>query len=210
MKIGFKKSKMLEIIDTPYFTKLDNDIIVYPGALEAEVEALESNLDLAACSGMTLQEGRLNRFIGVAHFKKIGIYLMKLRPLTTDIMQKKLYYADLIPEGHTTFRTKAFKYLSFDPTYDLGYSHWDIAVQIWKSPWKCAVRTDAFFDHRHRESPPAYNQFHDIERMKILRESRRLFIEKWGLHPVEYNERTVPGMILHLANTLGEKLRGLR
>jgi len=207
LPIGEKKAKMVELCETPFFTKLDNDMLVHPMAVELQLEALKNRPGLAICSGITLQNGVLPKYLGVARFRQVGRYLMKLRPKSEEILRSELYYADLLPTGHTTWRLEAFKELCFDERYDLGYSHWDTCTQIWLSKWRGAVHTRSLFDHRHSDSPHAYHKFHDEDRLRILWESRRNFIDKWGLRPVEFNERTLPGMFLHGVNTLGEMLR---
>ncbi len=48
----------MEFVDTEYWCKLDNDIMVQPGALEAQVQMLDIEPDLRVVSGITFRHGQ--------------------------------------------------------------------------------------------------------------------------------------------------------
>lgn len=53
MKISEKKRICIEFVDTEYWCKLDNDIMVQLGALEAQVRMLDIEPDLGSSQGLS-------------------------------------------------------------------------------------------------------------------------------------------------------------
>jgi len=211
MKIGEKKRICMEFVDTEYWCKLDNDIMVQPGALEAQVRMLDIEPDLGVVSGITFRHGQSPHYFGAANFKILGQYLIKIRQPLCKILkwgqEGRLLYFDHVPEGHTTFRTEIFDDVSFDPNITLGYSHWDIFLQLYFTDWKAVIHPQSFFDHRHDESGERYQSFRSKEWYKLIREGREYFIKKWGLIPVDWFVPTTTGKFFHLLNTYIEKIR---
>ena len=87
MKIGEKKRICTEFVDTEYWSKLDNDIMVQPGALEAQVRMLDIEPDLGVVSGITFRHGQPPHYFGAANFKILGQYLIKIRQSLSKIVK---------------------------------------------------------------------------------------------------------------------------
>jgi len=179
--IGAKRQLFAELVKTEYMFFLDNDMIVYPGSLEAQIRALDENLQLAAVSGLCFQKGKFHSTI--ADFKFIGDKVVKQTYSFEEILASKrdLFEADFIPIGHTTFRMKAVKDIAFDPNYEIGYEHWDTFMQLYYTDWKCAVHKKSWFSHLQHESPREYLRIRN--KASRIEKSRKYFIEKWGYHP---------------------------
>lgn len=201
MPIGEKKAKMMEHIDTPYFTKLDNDMMVKRFAIDYQLQTIKLHEELGACSGLIKQNGCVPKHVGIGDLKRVGNYIIRIRPKISKFNRENIVYGDYFPEGATTYRTEAFQTIHFDPLYDIGYSHWDTITQFWLSGWRTAIDLRSVINHVHPYDK--YAQWKKSQRT-AFKQSRRRFIEKWGLRPVEYNERTPPGIFLHGLVTLKE------
>lgn len=179
--LGAARKQFAELVETEFLFALDNDVMVLPRSLESQLQALDRNSQLAAVSGLHFR-GR--RFCEVADFEMIGNQLIKRKydPIEIFASKSDLFVADFIPISHTMFRMKAVADITFDPSYKIGYDHWDTFMQFYYTNWKCAVHKKSRFLHLHRKSPKKYL----IERYKdaMLEVSRRHFIKKWGYYPV--------------------------
>lgn len=194
--LGFKRQQFKELVETKYLFALDNDIMVLPGSLEAQVQALEKNPELAAVSGLAFEKHRFPYFPGVSDFKIIGKYLIKKNYSLFHILASKgdLFKADYIPIGYTTFRMDALEDVSFDPEYEIGYEHLDIFLQFSLTKWRCAVHKKSLFENIAHKSPREYlKQRRSSTRIET---SRRHFIEKWGYRPIDSAEKALAGKLL--------------
>lgn len=182
-RVGEKKQQFVELVDTEFMFLLDNDVLVSPQSLEVQIEALDKNPRLAVVSGLCFQKGRFCSEVADFNFVKDKV-LKRCYSLEEILVSKgDLFEADFVPEGHATFRMKAFREITFDPNYRVGYSHWDTFMQLYYSDWKCAVHKKSWFIHLHHKSPKKYLK----ERYKtsFLEASRKYFAEKWGYQPVQ-------------------------
>ena len=57
--IGAARKQFAGLAETEFLFALDNDILVWPGSLEAQVRALDENRHLAAVSGLHFEKERL-------------------------------------------------------------------------------------------------------------------------------------------------------
>jgi glycosyltransferase involved in cell wall biosynthesis len=179
--LGAARQRFAELVQTEFMFTLDNDILVLPRSLEAQVEALDQNPQMAAVSGVHFS-GR--RFCEVADFEIIDDKIIKRRYDLVEILATPgdLFEADFIPISHTTFRMKAIRDVTFDSFYKIGYDHWDTFLQFYFTDWKFAVHKKSLFLHLHHRSPKEYIK--ERHKETALNKSRKYFIEKWGYKPI--------------------------
>lgn len=212
MTVGEKKRLFRRLVKTEYLFRLDNDVLIRPRSLEFQIEALDHNPRLAAVSGIRFEKGIPRCLPGVADFKFVGKFIVKRKHTLRHILacDGDLFEADFIPTGYTTFRMKALEEISFDPNYQLGYSHFDTFLQFYFTEWKCAVHKKSYFDDVHHESPPEYQTFQLRARKKglgLIEQSRRYFVHKWNFQPVDIREKTIFGKMLFSISYLHNYLK---
>ena len=185
--IGAARKRFAGLVETEFLFALDNDILVWPGSLEAQIRALDDNRHLAAVSGLPFEKERFCG--GIADFEFVGNKVAKRFHNLQDILASPgdLFEANYIPIGHATFRMKAIADIAFDDTYKISYEHWDTFMQFYYADWKCAVHKKSWFGHLAHESPMRYSA--KRENVALLEASRTHFIEKWGYQPVEPRRR---------------------
>ena len=200
--LGFKREQFAELVDTKYLFALDNDMLVQPGSLKAQVQALERNPKLAAVSGLAFKKGRFPYFPVVSDFKIIGNLLMKKQYSLFHILASEgdLFEADYIPIGYTTFRMEALEDVSFDPEYEIGYEHLGIFLQLYFTKWRCAVHKKSLFEDVKYKSPGEYLKWRRSSTR--IEASRRRFIEKWGYRPISPVEKALAGKMLFKMSVL--------
>lgn len=181
--LGAARQQFAELVETEFLFALDNDVVVWPGSLRVQIEALDKNPRLGVVSGLCFQKGTFCSEIAKFDFVKNKV--IKRVYSFDEILSSDgdLFEADFVPISHTTFRMKAVKDIIFDPNYKIGYEHWDVFMQLYYTNWKCAVHKKSWFGHIHYKSPKSYLK----ERYKIssLEASRKYFAEKWGYQPVQ-------------------------
>lgn len=200
--LGAARQQCLELVDTEYFTFLDNDVMVLPRSLDVQVETLDHHPELAAVSGLLFSRFKLQE---AANFLFENNKVIKIMFDSTKILshdQNDLFFVDFIPIGHTSFRMEAMKNIKFDSSYKMGYEHWDLFMQLYYAKWKCAVHKKSIFFNLYYESPKEYQ----TERFSqsLLEASRKHFVEKWGYKPItpKVTRREVIGKLLKgLANS---------
>ena len=212
MTVGAKKRLFARLVKTEYLFRLDNDMLIRPRSLEFQVEALDHNPRLVAVSGISFTKGMPRCLPGVADFKFVGKFIMKKNYTLHHILacDGDLFEADYIPTGHTTFRRKALEDISFDPNYELGYSHLDTFLQFYFTEWKCAVHKKSYFDHIHHESSPEYQTFQlraREEGLGLIEQSRRHFVQKWNYRHIDIREKTIIGKALFSVSYLNDYLK---
>jgi len=201
--LGAKRQLFAELVETEFMFFLDNDMLVWPGSLDLQIKALDDNPQLAVVSGLCFQRG--NFCSEVADFNFVGGRVIKRLYSFEEILASKgdLFEADFIPIGHTTFRMKAVKDIAFDPSYKIGYEHWDTFMQLYHTDWKCAVHRKSWFGHLQHESPKEYFKIrYDV---LSLEASRKYFTEKWDYYPVqpfEIVERRKQGAVLKVLSRI--------
>lgn len=197
------RQQFLELVNTEYLFFLDDDVIVLPNSLEFQIEALDNYPELAAVSGLLFSRFKLR---GAANFEFEDEKVIKRKVDATKILslaRNRLFFADFIPIGHTSFRISAVKTLKFDPEYKMGYEHWDFFMQLYFTRWKCAVHTNSIFIDFYRRSPKEYHK--ERFRKSVLNVSKEHFIRKWGYTPVEPKEtrkEIIARLIKNLPNIL--------
>lgn len=179
--LGAARQQFAELVQTEFMFTLDNDVLVLPGSLEVQIEALDQNPHLAAVSGVHFS---VRRFCEVADFEFSGDKVVKRMYDLVEVLasDNDLFEADVVPINHTTFRMKAVEDIAFDPAYKIGYDHWDTFMQYYYTDWKCAIHKKSHFLHLHRESSRRYMEERHSE--AALNRSRQHFIEKWGYRPI--------------------------
>ncbi len=200
--LAAKRKQFAELVETKYLFALDDDILVQPGSLEAQVQALERNPELAAVSGLAFEKGKFPYFPGVSDFKIIGNFLVRKQYSLFHVFASEgdLFEADYIPIGYTTFRMEALEDVFFDPEYDIGYEHLDIFLQLYFTKWRCAVHKKSLFEDVKHKSPGEYLKWrHSSTRIEA---SRRRFIERWGYHPISPVEKALAGKMLFKMSVL--------
>lgn len=204
---GEKKRLFKKLVKTEFHFRLDNDMLVRPKSLEYQVEALDRNPRLAAVSGIRFEKGIPCCLPGVSDFRFFGKYIMKKKYTSYQVLSRArdIFEADFVPTGHTTFRRKALDDITYDPSYKLGYAHWDTFLQFYFTGWKCAVHKKSHFDDIHHESPPEYKIFRSGEALDLIEQSRRHFLGKWGYRPVDVREKTLIGKVFFGISYLNEK-----
>lgn len=194
--LGFKREQFAKLVGTKYLFALDNDILVRPRSLEAQVQALDRNPELAAVSGLPFEKGRLPYFPGVSDFKIIGNLIVKKQYSLFHVLASEddLFEADYVPIGHTTFRMEALKDVFFDPEYGIGYEHFDMFLQLYFTKWRCAVHKKSLFENIRHKSPSEYLKWRRSSTR--IEASRGRFIEKWGYRPIDSVEKALAGKLL--------------
>lgn len=184
---GMKKQILKDSTETEYMFKLDNDVLVLPQAIELQIEAMDKNPDLGIISGLRYEGNILRRYPGVVDFEFDGNKLIKKHFGVNMILNSPhdIFYADFVPLAYTMFRMRALKDVKFDTEYQMGYSHIDIALQFRKSKWKSAVHKKSMFVHIKDQSPQEYFRWRQKVSPQLIRESKKHFVEKWGLEVIE-------------------------
>lgn len=195
--IGEKKNRYLEAVDTPYFLKLDDDMIVFPNSVEMLMYTIDHAPGLGAITGISGFNGYIPVYGGHSDYRFLGDHLFRWLYSVRDVVYRQQVLCDHIPEGHTIFRTKALP-LGYDNKYEVGYSHYDTQLELKVSGWRCGVTPYAIFLHNHdNELDPEYKQFHIGDRLDLVKKSRQRFKEKWGLDIVDSRIETIQGKALY-------------
>lgn len=182
--IGEKKNKYLRKIRTPFFLKLDDDMIVHPGAVEHLYWLMQNIPRLGAITGMSARDGVFPVYGGHSNYYRLGAYLFRKMIPLNQVAKNPTSIYDHIPEGHTLFRTCAFP-LGYDTNYEVGYSHYDTQFMFNLMGWYSGTTRYALFDHRHGSSSKEYLDFHNEKRLELLKKSREHFKKKWGLEIID-------------------------
>jgi GT2 family glycosyltransferase len=198
--LGAARQQFAELVRTEYMFFLDNDVYVHPYGMEAQIEALDENPNLAVVSGLGFTKGEFPYHPTVADFKFVGNMVFKRKYELEEIFASEgsLFKADFVPISHTTFRMKAVRDIRFDSAYIIGYEHWDIFMQLYKTDWECAVHKKSYFSHLKYLSPRDYieKEWHEETLIQV---SKKHFIEKWGYRPIDAKEKNI-GRALSMLN----------
>lgn len=179
--LGAKRAKFEELTKTEYMTTLDNDMLVSPGSIGLQIKSLEENPSLGVVSGLFSEHGKLKGQVADFVIGKRTIS-REVYDINTILNHKdELFKADYVPIGIATFRMKVFDCIHMDPTFQFYYEHLDTFLQLFHTPWECAVHREATFAHLKWDSPREYIQF---KKINSLEQDKRYFIEKWGREPV--------------------------
>lgn len=204
-----KKKLMVDMVETPYFTKLDCDMEVKPWGIDYELETLMNGPEiLGAVSSLRTIDEKVPRFCGVANFHKLfgcivaNQFTVKslIREANKYDWRKNTIFRDFVAEGLCTFKTEMFNDVAYDPQYEIGYGHQDLFLQMQEKGWKAGALPYLYFNEIKEGNTHKSTDF--LER---LTRARAYFRRKWNLEFADaYSTDFKPRSVYRLFNYYGK------
>lgn len=205
-----------EMIETPYFARLDADDIALPDRLEKQVEFLERNPDVAVVGS------RVGYVAGKKGHFKIGVGRFKLEPTFAPAMKNAPFWSphsdgNSVAHPSVTIRTDAFRkiggYRDLAPSEDL-----DLWLRVEDAGYKLACLDDMLVLYRvtgsSESSKAHYKQLLRGRYARHCHECRRAGLQEPTLeqfeisHPLSDDRISDAVARLKIRNALGDLLGG--
>lgn len=165
-------------IDTKFILFLDDDLEIYPNALEKMFKALNS-YDYDLISGVWLEYGKKRPigFLYTEQHTEDEQNLLKCAVAADSVKDESITRLDDV-QASLLVNSRIFNKVNFDERYDFFYELFDFYFQCKKEGIKIGVHSGAFFEHK----PTAY-QSKSSRFYQNRKKDKQRFIDKWHLSP---------------------------
>jgi len=117
--------------NTPYIMTMDDDLLIPPGAIEAEISFLEQFKKFGAVSLWCQPEPQVRQIIP----NRKGTGVLKAKKLIKPIDEN----VDVMGSATMIARREVFETCQFDPEYFVGWQDFDFCIQMKENNWRLAV-----------------------------------------------------------------------
>ena len=156
--------------NTPYIMTMDDDLLIPPGAIEAEISFLEQFKKFGAVSLWCQPEPQVRQIIP----NRRGTGVLKTKKLIKPIDEN----VDVMGSATMIVRREVFETCQFDPEYFVGWQDFDFCIQMKENNWRLAVLSpNEFLVQNCGGGGSSYTKVRD--NTSIKKNSLNRFKNKW-------------------------------